>query len=192
MAKKMDFQIGPTGKRGKNGQQVGTLAQKWVIHGPFPIFGHFFRQIYFFAIISSYFGPEARFGVCTGQSGSIQLSKSARYVRIWVFEACWVFSGICCRAPEDLGEATPAESRGEKNVITILAIFHCRLGYCREFRNGNRCCPFESSERKTHINFFSHKLSVPPFVPGIVPGTNPVKSEDQLDKKFMFMCLFLA
>ena len=35
------------------------------------------------------------------------------------------------------------------------------------------------SERKRHINFFSHKLSVPPFVPGTVPGTIPGLSQGQ-------------
>ena len=34
-------------------------------------------------------------------------------------------------------------------------------------------------ERIRHINFFSHKLFVPPFVPGIVPGTNWVCPRDK-------------
>ena len=36
-----------------------------------------------------------------------------------------------------------------------------------------------NSERKRHINFFSRKLSVPPFVPRFVPGTNWVCSWDK-------------
>ena len=36
-----------------------------------------------------------------------------------------------------------------------------------------------TSERKRHINFFHIKLSVPPFVPGIVPGTNRVCPRDK-------------
>ena len=66
----MDF--GPTGKRGKNGRKMGKLAQKWVKNGHFTIFRPFFplfpggAKIHFLSI----FGPEARFEVCTGQSGS--------------------------------------------------------------------------------------------------------------------------
>ena len=35
------------------------------------------------------------------------------------------------------------------------------------------------SERKKAQKLFSHKLSVPPFVPGIVPGTNWVCPRDK-------------
>ena len=71
--------LAPPGKREKNGRKMGKLAQKWTKNGSdmaiFPFFGHFFpfcpvgpKSIFwpFF----SHFGPEARFGVCTGQSGS--------------------------------------------------------------------------------------------------------------------------
>ena len=49
-------------------------SPKWEKNGRkmdfgFPFFGHFFPQIHFSAIFS-HFGLEARFGVCTGQSGS--------------------------------------------------------------------------------------------------------------------------
>ena len=67
--------LAPPGKKGKNGRKMG----KWPFFDPFlanfPIFRPFFpffpggAKIHFSAIFS-HFGPEARFGVCTGQSGS--------------------------------------------------------------------------------------------------------------------------
>ena len=37
----------------------------------------------------------------------------------------------------------------------------------------------QSSERKRHINFFHINFLCPPFVPGIVPGTNRVCPRDK-------------
>ena len=68
--------LAPPGKRGKKWPQKGRkLAQKWVKNGHFPILGHFspFSPVgpkSIFRPFLSHFGPEARFGVCTGQPGS--------------------------------------------------------------------------------------------------------------------------
>ena len=85
-------QIGPPARNGKkNGRRMdfgkrGKMAERWgnwpkngskmVI---FPFFGHFspFSPVgpksIFWPFFSPNFGPEARFGVCTGQSGSQDL-----------------------------------------------------------------------------------------------------------------------
>ena len=65
--------LAPPGKKGKNGRKMGKLAQKWVKNGHFPIsrpFFPFFPRAKIHRPSFSRFGPEARFGVCTRQSGS--------------------------------------------------------------------------------------------------------------------------
>ena len=71
--RKMDF--GPTGKKPKNGKIGPKIDQKWVKNGHYSMFRRFFLLFLvgpksIFRPLFPHFGPEARFGVCTGQSGS--------------------------------------------------------------------------------------------------------------------------
>ena len=67
--RKMDF--GPTEERGEIGRKMG---QKWPFSHFSAILPPFFRWGQNPSAIFSRFGPEARFGVCTKQSG-LQFSK---------------------------------------------------------------------------------------------------------------------
>ena len=78
--RKMDF--GSTGKKGEkwpnNGKNGPKLGQKW----PFSHFCCHFSPFFpvepkssFRPFFFSRFGPEARFGVCTGQTGSQGMSE---------------------------------------------------------------------------------------------------------------------